>query len=81
MNFCCQPDPAAFLPHINQNAAAFLLDLSERRVELVSTVASARAENVSGETLAVDAHQRWFVLVDLAFHQREMMLAIELRAV
>ena len=81
VNFCCQPDPTAFLSHVNQNAAAFLLDLLQRRVELVSAIAPARAENVSGETLAVDAHQRRFVLVDLAFYQREMMLAIELRAV
>src|SRR6266536_5567491 len=81
VNFCCEPDTTPFLPHVNQNAAAFLLDLPKRRVQLISTIASPRTENVSGETLAVDAYQRWFVLVDLAFHEREMMLAIELRAV
>ena len=41
VNFCREPDAAAFLPHINQNAAAFLLDLPERRVQLISTIASA----------------------------------------
>src|SRR4029077_13775136 len=47
-------------------------------MQLVSTVASARSENVAGETLTVHAHQRRLVLVDLAFYQREMMLPIEL---
>src|SRR5919106_1741768 len=81
VNFCREPDAAPFLPHVNQNAAAFLLDLLKRRMQLISTVASARSENVSGKTLAVDAHQGWFAFVDAAFHQREMMLAVELRAV
>src|SRR5438093_10613980 len=29
MDFCCQPDTAAFLAHVNQNALAFLLDLPQ----------------------------------------------------
>src|SRR5437870_9607994 len=39
VNFCREPDAAAFLAHINQNAIAFFLDLSQRRVQLVSTIA------------------------------------------
>ena len=41
VNFCREPDAAAFLAHINQNAIAFFLDLSQRRVQLVSTIAPA----------------------------------------
>src|SRR5262245_65007149 len=81
MDFCCQADAAAFLSHVNQNALAFLLDLPQGRVQLISAVTSARSENVAGETLAVHAHQRRFVLEDLAFHEREMMLAVELGAI
>ena len=81
MNFCCQSNTASFLPHVNQDTSAFFLDLPKRSVQLISTVASPRAENIAGKTLAMHAHQRWLVLVDLAFHEREMMLAVELRPV
>src|SRR6516225_902040 len=77
MNFCRQPDAASFLAHVNQNAVAFLGNLPERRVQLISTVAPARSKDVAGETLAVHAHQRRLAFVDLPFDQREVMLPIE----
>src|SRR6266478_2654672 len=81
VDFCGEPYPASFLAHVNQNAVAFLLDLPQRRVQLISTVASARSENVAGKALAVHTHERRFGLVDFAFDQREVMLAIEVRAI
>ena len=78
MNFRRQPDPAPFLAHVNQNAIAFLLDLPKGGMQLIPTITPARRENVAGKTLAVHAHQCRLVFVDLAFHEREMMLAIEL---
>src|SRR5262249_7198333 len=53
VNFCREADPATFLAHVNQHAVAFLCDLPERCVQLISTIASARSKNVAGETLAV----------------------------
>src|SRR5205809_922639 len=41
VNFCRESDAAAFLPHVNQDAVAFLLNLAERRVQLISTITSA----------------------------------------
>ena len=41
MNFCRQPDAASFLTHVNQDAIAFLLDLSKRGMQLISAIASA----------------------------------------
>src|SRR5439155_22085993 len=57
MDFCRQPDTTTFLPHVNQNTLAFLLDLPQGRVQLISAVASARSKNIAGETLAVHAHE------------------------
>src|SRR5205814_1637685 len=81
MDFCCQSNAASFLSHVNQDTAAFLLNLPQRGVQLISTIAPPRAENVASETLAVHAHQRWFVLLDLSFFQGKMMLAVECRAI
>src|SRR5689334_14854811 len=81
MDLCRETDAASFLPHVNQDAAAFLLDLSERCVQLISTIASARSEHIASKALAVHAHQCRFGLVDLAFHQCKVMLAIQFRAI
>src|SRR4029450_3834625 len=41
VDFCRQSDTAALLSHVNQNALAFLLDLPQCRVHLISAIASA----------------------------------------
>src|SRR4030095_7698857 len=41
VDFCRQPDTAALLSHVNQNTLAFLLDLPQRRVQLISAIAPA----------------------------------------
>src|SRR5213595_2423168 len=41
VDFCRQSDTAALLPHVNQNALTFLLDLPHRRVQLISAIAPA----------------------------------------
>src|SRR5207253_9234575 len=76
VDFCSEPYAAAFLAHVNQNAVALLLNLPERRMQLISTITAARSENVAGETLTVHPHHRWLALVDLPFDQREMVLPI-----
>src|SRR5437762_6922633 len=81
MNFRREPDTASFLSHVNKNAIPFVGDLAQRRVQLISAIAAPRAEHVAGKTFAVDAHKRGAVLRDLAFDQREMMRAVELRPV
>src|SRR6476620_1239145 len=51
-----QSDASPLLSHVNQNTVAFLLDLPERRVQLISAIAPARREDIASETLAVYAH-------------------------
>src|SRR6476646_301874 len=41
VDFCRQSDTAALLSHVNQNALAFLLDLPQRGVQLISAIAPA----------------------------------------
>src|SRR5437763_1510061 len=41
VDFCRQPDTAALLSHVNQNALAFLFDLPQRCVQLISAIAPA----------------------------------------
>ena len=41
VDFCRQPDTAALLSHVNQNALAFLFDLPQRGVQLISAIAPA----------------------------------------
>src|SRR5207248_11346252 len=81
VDFCRQSDAAAFLAHVNQNAVTCICDLPQRCVQLISAITSARSENVSSETLTMHAYQRRFVFLDFAFHQREMMLTVNLRAI
>src|ERR1700732_5365509 len=81
VNFCRQPDAAPFLSHKNKHSVSLLLDLAQRRVELISAIAPARTEDVAGETFAVHAHQSRARFVDLALDEREMMGAVELRPI
>src|SRR5262249_18251030 len=81
VNFCCEPNAASLLAHINQDTAAFFLNLPKRRVQLVSTVAPARTEYVAGEALAVYAHQGRFAVIDFTLNQGQMMLSVEFRAI
>ena len=81
VNFCREADAASFLPHVNQDAVSFVRDLAQRGVQLIPAIAAPRTEDVASETFAVNADQRRAVLRDLAFDQREMMRAVELRSV
>src|SRR5580704_3390068 len=68
VNFRSETDAAAFLSHVNKHAVAFLGNLPQRRVQLISAVASARTEHVASKTFAVNTDQRRLVLVDLSLY-------------
>ena len=65
-----QPDSAAFLKLVDQNAASMLRNFIERKVELGSAIAAARTEDVSGQALRMNAYERCFLSNDIAHHQR-----------
>ena len=56
--FVEQPDAAAFLVLVNQQAGAFLRDAFERDLELRAAIAAQAVEDVAREALRMDAHQR-----------------------
>ena len=70
-----QADPAALLRHVEEDAAALLLDPAERQLELLAAVAAERVEDVAGEALGVDAHEHVLLAGDLALHERDVVLA------
>src|SRR5262245_23028787 len=76
-----QPDPAPFLPHVHEHAAALGLDPGQRLVELKPAVAAAGAEHVSRQTLGVYAHEHRRFTGDRAHHQRQRHAAVDRRVV
>ena len=76
-----EADAAPLLPHVEQDAAAGLLDLLQRGVELAAAIAAARAEDIAGQAFAVDAHEHRLAVGDVALHQREVVLLFMRRAV
>ena len=53
-----QPDAAAFLKLVNYNAAPTLANRIQRKVQLLTAIASLRPENIPGQTLGMDTNQR-----------------------
>ena len=75
-----ESDSAAFLTQVEQDAAV-LGDAFQGGVELAPTIAAARAEDVAGEALRVHPDEHWFVGIDLAPGESEMMGAIGMDAI
>ena len=50
-------------------------------MQLRAAIAAARAEDIAGQTFAVDAHEHVLLPGDVAAHEREMMLAVDLGAI
>ncbi len=59
LQFRHQPNAAAFLLFVYQDAGASLRDQRKRHLELGAAIAAQRTEYVSGEALRVNAHKRW----------------------
>ena len=81
VNFCRKSDAAPFLAHVDEDAAPGLFDLLQRALKLGAAIAPQGAKDVAGEAFAVDADERGFFRVDVAFHQRKMVRVVHDRAV
>src|SRR5580704_6772476 len=71
-----QADAASFLREIEDHAGGFFGDLAEGELELRAAVASLRCENVAGEALRVDAHERHLRAPKLAMLDRNSLSAL-----
>src|SRR5882724_1588920 len=63
-----EPDAAAFLHFIQQNARTGLRDHREGHLKLLAAIATQRTKDIPGQTLRVDAYQRRS-RVNVAHHQ------------
>ena len=76
-----QPDAAPLLAEVEQHAPALGLDHRQRRLELLAAVAAQRVEDIAGEALGVHAHEHVLRSLDVALDERDVVLAVEHRAV
>ena len=81
VDFRPEPDPPPLLPHVNQDARAGFPDALHRLVQLRAAIAPPRSEDIAGEAFAVDAHERRLAGGNLSEHQRDVVQAIDQRAV
>jgi hypothetical protein len=67
--FVSESDATPFLSHVNENAFSGGLDLGKGTVQLATTVAATRAENITGKALAVDSNEGGFSGVNVTFYK------------
>src|SRR5208282_6281937 len=72
-----EPDPAPLLMQIDDHAGAGRQDPADRFTQLLAAIASARREDVAGETFRMEPHQRGTPAADLALDQRQMLPHID----
>ena len=77
MDLRLESDPAPLLAHVEEDAVALALDLLHGGLELATTVAAPRTENITGEAFAVDADERRFGGIDLPLHEGEVDLVVQ----
>ena len=75
-----QADAAALLRHVQEHARIFLGQPLERLLELLAAVAAQRVEDVAGQALGVDADEDVLGALDVASHERDVVLAGQLLA-
>ena len=56
-NFVSQTNTTALLTHVNNSAAAFLFNHLQSGCQLIAAVAAQAAEGITGQALAVYAHE------------------------
>ena len=72
-----QPDAPPLLPHVEQNAPSFPLDLCHGGGKLLPAVTAQRTKGISCQTLRMHAAQDLLAIANLSFDQGDMMLSIE----
>ena len=77
-NLVREPDAAAFLIQIQQDAAAFLGDPLHGRIELGAAVTADRVQSVAGQARRVDADEDVRAVLDIAANERDVRLVIDL---
>lgn len=80
-NFGAKADATTFLAHVKEDACTFFLDTLHGLVQLGAAVTTAGSKNIPSQTFTMDAHKRGFRRGYFPLHQRDMVHAINQRAV
>jgi hypothetical protein len=66
---------------VDDSAAPFLFDHLHRVAELTAAIALGRAEDIAGQTLRMDAHQRGNIRSHLALEEGDKFFVADKRAI
>src|SRR5258708_2723730 len=76
-----EADAPALLIEIHDDAAPLGLNHLHGGLELPSAVAAHRVKHVARETLRVHAHERALAVADVAIHQRDVLVRVDVVAI
>ena len=77
-DFISQTNTTALLTHINDSAAAFLFNHLQSGCQLIATVAAQAAEGITGQALAVYAHEHILFTGNIALDNSNMAKVIQI---
>ena len=77
-DFISQTNTTALLTHINDSAAAFLFNHLQCGCQLVAAVAAQAAEGITGQTLAVYAHEHILFTGNIALDNSNMTKVVQI---
>ncbi len=80
-NFWPKADATTFLAHVKEDASTFFLDALHGLVQLGAAVTTAGSKNIPSQAFTMDAHKGGFRRGYFPLHQRDMVHAIDQRAV
>ena len=75
-DFIGQTDATALLTHVNNSAAAFLFNHLQCGCQLIAAVAAQAAEGITGQALAVYAHEHILFTGNIALDNSNMAKVI-----
>src|SRR5438445_6464886 len=70
-------ETAAGVVQIEKDAAVFLGDGGQRTRDKLAAIASSGTENIAGEAVRMDTHQRGLHAFQLAAHQRDVLSVVD----
>ena len=77
-DFIGQTNATALLTHINDSAAAFLFNHLQCGCQLIATVAAQAAEGITGQALAVYAHEHILFTGNIALDNSNMTKVVQI---
>ena len=77
-DFVSQANTTSLLTHVNNSAAAFLFNHLQSGGQLIATVAAQAAEGITGQALAVHAHEHILFTGNITLYNSNMAKVIQI---